>query len=140
MKSIRGSIPAHIVQRVSRLRVLEEALRDCVPAECCAHCRVAGTEGDALLLVADSPAWRSRLHFYSDRIISHFNGLGKSAVQRVRIRVAADSGIDAPRQRRDPPLRMPATTARGFAALAQETEDPALRSALQRLAAHALEE
>lgn len=137
MKSIRGTIPAHIIQRVSRLRVLEEALRDCLPAECCTHCRVAGIEGDALLLLADSPAWRSRLHFYSDRIISHFNGLGKSAVRRVRIRVAAGTPVAAPPRRRDPPLQIPAATARGFAALARDTDDPALRAALERLAAHA---
>ncbi|MDZ7786849.1 MAG: DUF721 domain-containing protein [Halofilum sp. (in: g-proteobacteria)] len=136
MKSIRGTIPAHIRQQVTQLRVLEDALRDCLPAECCNHCRVAGIFGETLLLVADSPAWRSRLHFYSDRIISHFSHLGKSPVHRVRIRVAAGTGIQPPASRCDPPLRLPAEAAQGFASLARDTEDRDLRKALERLASH----
>lgn len=134
MKSIRGTIPAHIRQQVTQLRVLEDALRDCLPAECCNHCRVAGIFGETLLLVADSPAWRSRLHFYTDRIISHFSHLDKSPVHHVRIRVTAGTGIQPPAPRRDPPLRLPAEAARGFASLARDTEDRDLRRALERLA------
>lgn len=134
MKTLRGTIPAHIRQQVAHLRVLEDALRDCLPAECCSHCRVAGISGDTLLIVADSPAWRSRLHFYSDRIISHFSQVGKSAVDRVRIQVAATGGVQSPAPRRDPPLRLPAEAARGFASLARDTDDPDLRRALERLA------
>ncbi len=134
MKSIRGTIPAHIRQQVTHLRVLEDALRDCLPAECCNHCRVAGIFGETLLLVADSPAWRSRLHFYTDRIISHFSHLDKSPVRHVRIRVTAGTGIQAPAPRRDPALQLPAEAARGFASLARDTEDRDLRRALERLA------
>lgn len=137
MKSIRGTIPAHIRQQVTQLRVLEDGLRDCLPAECCNHCRVAGIFGETLLLVADSPAWRSRLHFYTDRIISHFSHLGKSPVHRVRIRVARGTGIQRPLPRKDKPLRLPPEAARGFASLARDTEDRELRRALERLAAHA---
>lgn len=136
MKSIRGTIPAHIRQQVTRLRVLEDALQDCLPAECCNHCRVAGIFGETLLLVADSPAWRSRLHFYSDRIISHFSDLGKSPVHRVRIRVTPAAGVRTPAPRRDPPLRLPPDAARGFASLARDTDDRDLRRALERLASH----
>lgn len=137
MKRIRGTIPAHLVQRAARLRVLEEALRDCIPAECCNHCRVAGIFGDTLVLIVDSPSWSARVRFYSPRIISHFRDLGKSEVGRIRTRVGIvrTSGPAAPR--RDPPLRMPAETARGFASLAHDTDDPELRQALARLAAHA---
>jgi len=142
MKSIRGTIPAHIRQQVTHLRVLEDALRDCLPADCCSHCRVAGIFGETLLLVADSPAWRSRLHFYSDRIISHFSNLGKSPVHRVRIRVAAGAGIQPqpPAPRCDPPLRLPAQAAQGFASLARATEDRDLRKALERIAQRASKE
>lgn len=144
MKSIRGTIPAHIRQQVAHLRFLEDALRDCLPAESYSHCRVAGIFGETLLLVADSPAWRSRLHFYTDRIISHFSHLGKSPTQslgkspihRVRIRVAAGSGVEPPAPRRDAPLRLPDEAARGFASLARDTDDHDLRRALERLASH----
>ncbi|MEF8833918.1 MAG: DUF721 domain-containing protein [Halofilum sp. (in: g-proteobacteria)] len=137
MKSIRGTIPAHIRKQVTHLRVLEDALRDCLPAECCNHCRVAGIFGATLLLVADSPAWRSRLHFYSDRIIGHFKDMGKSPVHQVRIRVAPGVELQSPAPRRDAPLRLPPEAARGFASLARDTEDPELRRALERLASHA---
>ncbi len=137
MKSIRGTIPAHIRQQVTQLRVLEDGLRDCLPAECCNHCRVAGIFGETLLLVADSPAWRSRLHFYTDRIICHFTHMAKFPVQHVKIRVTAGTGVQPPQPRRDPPLRLPAEAARGFASLARDTDDRDLRRALERLAAHA---
>lgn len=137
MKSIRGTIPAHIHQQITRLRVLEDALRDCLPAECCNHCRVAGIFGETLLLVTDSPVWRSRLRFYTDRIISHFRHVDKSRVQHVRIRVTAGTAIQPPAPRRDPPLRLPADAARGFASLASDTEDHDLRRALERLASRA---
>jgi hypothetical protein len=137
MKSIRGTIPAHIRQQVAQLRVLEDGLQDCLPAECCTHCRVAGIHGETLLLVADSSAWRSRLHFYTDRIISHFSHLGKPPVHRIRIRVAGGKSVQPPAPRRDAPLRLPPEAARGFASLARDTEDRELRRALERLAAHA---
>lgn len=134
MKTIRGTIPAHIRQQVSQMRVLEDALRDCLPAECCSHCRVAGVFGDTLLLIADSSAWRSRLHFYTDRIIGHFSQLGKSPPQRIRIRVAAGADVQRPAPRRDPPLRLPYAAARGFASLARATDDRDLQEALERIA------
>lgn len=137
MKRIHGTIPAHLVQRSAQLRVLEEALRDCIPAECCNHCRVAGIFDDTLVIIVDSPIWSTRVRFYSSRIISHFRDLGKSAVARIRTRVGIvpTNGAGAPR--RDPPVRMSAESAHGFAALAHATDDPELRQALARLAAHA---
>lgn len=135
MKRLSGAIPEHIAQRIAGLRALDAALRECLPAECAAHCRAAGIDGSTLHLVADSPAWRARLHFYSSRIIRQISGLGKSPVSRVRIRVGRpEAPLRAARLRPDDP-GIPPEAARGLASLARETGDPELRAVLERLSA-----
>ena len=136
MKTVRGALPPRLVQQVSTLERIEEILRDCLPAECCAHCRAARIEAGTLHLVADSPAWRARLHFYSTRIIRHFNRLGKFPVRRVQIRVARSRRPANTGAERAAPRPIPAATARALQGLASATEEPALRRALRRLAAH----
>lgn len=138
MRRIDGTIPVHLAQHAGQLRALEDALGDCLPAECCGHCRVAGIFGDTLVLLVDSPSWSARLRFYSARIISHFHHAGKPRVARVRTRVGRPPANGPGPPRRDPPLRMPQASARGFAELARATDDPQLRDALARLAAHAM--
>lgn len=134
MKPVRGALPPRIVQRIAVLRELEEILRDCLPAECCAHCRAARLEGGTLHLVADSPAWRARLHFYSNRIIRHFNRLGKFPVTGIQVRVTRPATPPRAPVGRPGPRPVPATTARAFELLASETDDPDLTRALRRLA------
>lgn len=134
MKRLPGAVPAHILQRVMTLRLLDEALRDCLPAECHGHCRAGGLSGGTLRLVADSPAWRTRLRFHSSRIISHISQLGNLPVKRVEIRVSR--AMEPPRRTTHPgpPRSMPADSARAFGALAADTPDPELRQVLERLA------
>lgn len=136
MKPVRGALPPRIVQHLATLRRVEDVLRDCLPADCCAHCRPARLEEGTLFLVADSPAWRARLHFYSTRIIRHFNRLGKFPVHRVRVRVARSPEPARSGPARSAPRPIPAATARAFDGLADATDDPALRRALRRLAGH----
>lgn len=136
MKTVRGAISSRLVEQVSTLQQIEGILRDCLPAECCDHCRAARLDAGTLHLVADSAAWRARLHFYAPRIISHFNRMDKFPVQRVQVRVGRTATPEQP-----PPARpglgpIPSTTARAFASLAEEVDDPTLRRALHRLARH----
>lgn len=136
MKRLRGAIPAHILQRVTTLRLLDDALRECIPRQCHGHYRAAGLSGGTLLLLADSPAWRTRLRFHSTQIINHVTELGKFPVTRVKIRVS--SALEAPPRNAGggQPRTIPAASARAFGSLARETEDDALRGALERLARH----
>lgn len=139
MRTIQGAIPAHILQRVGLLRALDDALRDCLPAECSAHCRATGLADGTLHLVADSPAWRARLHLYSSRIIKHFRRLGKFSVERVKVRVGPGPA-PAPAARTPGPERtLPPASARALRALADATGDPELQQALRRLARHGRE-
>jgi hypothetical protein len=134
MKQLPGAVPAHIQQRVLTLRALDQALQDCLPAECHAHCRAAGLSDGTLYLVTDSPAWHTRLRFHSDRIISHVSQLGKSHVRRLELRVSRSLEPPAPRVHAGPARQIPAGSARAFAALAEETSDADLRAVLERLA------
>lgn len=129
-----GAVPAHIQQRVLTLRLLDQALRDCLPAECHAHCRAAGLSDGILYLATDSPAWRTRLRFHSDRIISHVRGLGKFPVTRLELRVSRSLEPPVARTHAGPARAIPASSARAFGALAQETSDSGLRAVLERLA------
>jgi len=137
MKRLDSSIPGHIAQRVAALHLVDDALRACLPAECCAHCHAAGLTDGVLHLVADSPAWRARLHFYSRRIISHFSRLGKPRVESIRIRVGYAARAGAPAREMGPPRSIPPDTARALRSLADEVTDEDLRAALERVARHA---
>lgn len=134
MKRLSGAIPEHIAQRIAGLRALDAALRECLPADCAAHCRAAGISDGTLHLVTDSPAWRARLHFYSSRIINQISGLGKSPVSRVRIRVARPEAASPGPPGREGAAGIPDDAARGLAALARDTDDAELRAVLDRLA------
>lgn len=136
MRPLNGAIPAHILQRVGLLRALDEALHDCLPGECSAHCRATGLVDGTLYLVADSPVWRARLHFYSNRIIRHFNRLGKFPVTRVKIRVGHALEPPPVRHAPGPERTLPAASARALRLLADTTEDAELQRALRRLARH----
>lgn len=136
MKPVRGVLPPRVLQQVSILHRIEKDLRDCLPADCCTHCRAARLEDGILHLVADSAAWRARLHFHSARIIRHFRRLGKFPVERIRVRVGRLAEADVPGRPRAAPRPIPATTARALEQLAEETDDPGLRRALKRLAEH----
>ena len=133
MKRLSGAIPEHIAQRVTALRALDAVLQDVLPPDCAAHCRCAGIAGDTLHLVADSPAWRARLHFYSDRIIKQISRLRKSPVTRISIRVGAPRAERKTGERPEPKRRIPVDAAAGLASLAAKTEDEALRAVLERL-------
>ncbi|MEX0607013.1 MAG: DUF721 domain-containing protein [Halofilum sp. (in: g-proteobacteria)] len=140
MKRLPGAVPAHILQRITTLRLLDEALRECLPAECQAHCRAAGLSGHTLHLVTSSPAWRTRLRFHSTRIINHVGQLGNVTVTRVDIRVRRTIEAVRPLKKTGVPRTIPSHSARAFAALAEETEDAGLKGALQRLARHGRDE
>lgn len=134
MKPVRGALPPRILQRISTLQRIEEQLQDCLPAECCAHCRASRLEDGTLHLVADSAAWRARLHFYSARIIRHFNRLGNFPVERLRVRVGRPTSPSSPSRIRAAPSPIPPATARALDLLADETDEPGLHRALKRLA------
>lgn len=136
MKRLSGAIPEHIAQRAAALRALDAALGECLPPECAAHCRAAGIADGTVHLVADSPAWRARLHFYSPQIIKQISGLSKSPVSRVSIRVGAPEAPGPIRKDAPGDRGLPPEAARGLASLADETGDPGLRDVLQRLSRH----
>lgn len=141
MKRLPGAVPAHILQRVTTLRLLDEALRECLPAECLHHCRAAGLSGQTLYLVASSPAWRTRLRFHSSLIINHVSRLSNVAVRRVDIRVSRAITARTPaKPSSGTPRTIPAPSARAFAALAADTEDVELKGVLERLARHGAKE
>lgn len=134
MRSLRGVIPSHLRQRTDTLAVLDHLLAECLPADCLAHCRVAGIQDDTLVLIADSPAWRSRIHFSASRIIDHFNRLDKLTLSRLRVRVGRPEPPMRRSRGRPPGGEPPPATARALAELADEVDDPDLGASLRRLA------
>jgi len=134
VRDLRGIIPGHLRKRVDTSRMLDGMLADCIPADCARHAAIAGIEAGTLVLISDSPAWRTRLHFYSDRIIAHFNRVDGIALTRVKVRVGHTAPPGPPRRRRGGPAGPPAETARALGQLAASIDDEDLAAALRRLA------
>ena len=134
MRNLRGVIPTHLRRRASALGELDRHLGECLPPDCREHCRVAAVAGDTLILLADSPGWRSRVHFLAPEIIRHFRRVAKPEIAHLRVRVDRTT---VPLQRpRIPVMRaLPsAADARALGALADDVDEPELAAALRRLA------
>jgi len=136
MRNLGGVIPSHLRERAATLAVLDRSLDECLPADCRAHCHVAAVQDATLVLVTDSPAWRSRLHFLSTTIIGHLNRLDNLTLEKVRIHVRQPVATTRAAPSRPPRSRPPAETARALDGLAAEVDEPVLAAALRRLAAH----
>ena len=136
MRDLCGVIPSHLRRRADALGELDHHLARCLPAECRPHCRVAGVEGNTLILITDSPVWRSRIHFLAPEIIRYFGEIDKRAIERLRVRVGVPEHAKPRRERRPPArVRPPAAAARALAGLADTVDDASLARSLRRLAA-----
>jgi hypothetical protein len=117
---------------LARQRALLDAVAGALPAELAAHCVSASIEGAALRLLADSPAWATRLRY-------HGNDLRRALRSRWRIdSVTVQVEPLRPPTAERPPRRaaLSAAAADAIVGAASAVEDAALRQALLRLSRH----
>ena len=98
-----------------------------------AHLQLVALEQDRVAIWADSPAWRSRLHYQLPqikRVLREQLGLNVTRI---------DTGVLPAGERLERPRRravLSAKAAENLQRAAGSIEDPQLRAALTRLAAH----
>lgn len=120
-----------LLDHSKQIRRLTLLLRQQLPANMAAHCRVANLRNDTLILAADSPAWSSKLRFHADNLLKTLNKKYDLGAKNVRIIVVPEAAL--PKQK--PLHRTPisAATASLLEQCAESEHDPALREALLKL-------
>jgi hypothetical protein len=109
------------------------ALRRALPADLAAHLGAAHLRDATLIVVADGPAWATRLRFLEPELKAALDARTRRVVRRVAVRVGPP--VSAPRASAPPASRPLSAAAR--AALesgAAGVTDPKLAAALRRLA------
>jgi hypothetical protein len=126
--------------RRHELDALLARVRRLLPPTLAPHCVATVAKAERLVLFADSPAWSSRLRFFSSELATALCGQGLfRAPPRVEIRVhlpATLPGRDAAGTPPRAPLQLSAGTASLLAQTAASLEDPELAAALRRLSRH----
>lgn len=148
MHSLSHFIRPAIAEKVAEIHRLSAELFACLPVECTGHCMVVGRRGAILNLVADSPAWATRVRYHGSEIIRHFNSVTGLNLQRVKVVVGPPVGRSFPRSSpgkiaavpaapRTKP-RLPVASAKALEQMAKDVDHPELAAALQRLSARRL--
>ena len=127
----RSDALRRLAAAVARQRALLAAGTDAVPRDLAAHCVAATLEGTELTLLADSPAWATRLRYLGGDLRRRLRGRWR--VEAVTVQVAPPRQPPAASGRR---VVLSATAADAIAEAAAGIADPALRQALLRLSRH----
>lgn len=103
-----------------------------LPDACRPHCQVANLRDGLLSIAADSPAWAARARFLAPRLLQDLQQQTDLPIHRIRVSVVPiKNSIARPAPRR---AGLSHKTLALLEETAQSMEDPALRSALLRLA------
>lgn len=127
------SAAARLLARARALGELDARVRQLIPAPLNAHCQVLSVRDTTLVLAADSPVWAARLRFQSTQLIKQLSGPGTVNLCTVQVRIRPPGERrPAHRTRRLQPLTQ--QTGRILGQAARDVSDPALKTALLRLA------
>jgi hypothetical protein len=109
------------------------ALRRALPADLAAHLGAAHLRDATLIVVADGPAWATRLRFLEPELKAALDARTRRVVRRIAVRVGPPAPPPRPAAP-PPPRRLSAAARAALEAGAAEVSDPALAAALRRLA------
>jgi len=139
-KLLHGSSDAlsRVLGHAGRLAALDRAVHPLLGEPLARHCRVANLRRDTLVLQVDSPAWAARLRYQTPALLKSLHGSdpasGLDGLRDIEVKIAPPAEPRPARAMRAAP--MSADSARLIEAVAEDTADGALRSALRRLARH----
>jgi hypothetical protein len=132
MKSIGSCVPQAFARKAEFLKLLNQAILDCLPTELIAHVEVAGLEGTKLTLTTQSPAWASKLRYRTDEIASRLSAKTGLPISSVKLLVRPVTVSKPIANKRKKPY-LSRDSAQQLKALANLTEDSPLKKALARL-------
>lgn len=95
------------------------------------HVVLANVRGDTAVMVADSAAWATQLRYLQHAVLERLRERHDLPVRRLAVRIAP--AREHPPPSTTAPVRLPASSARHLAALAEDEADPSLAAALRRL-------
>lgn len=119
-----------VVERAMKLAALDRRLRQSLPPELAANCRLANVAGDRLVFLVNSPVWKTRLRMHAEDLRHAASGLGLR-ISEVTAKVATMQPVPpgaAPR------LPLSASARDHLLAAAQSIADPELRARFLELA------
>lgn len=128
---------ADLVTQTRRLRQLTRLVRAELDSGLADHCQIAGFRPPALTLVADTPAWASRLRFRSKSLSLQLKRKYKEFQRLEYIEVRISPARLQPRTEPPAARRISRAAADNIMAMAQSIGDDPLREALLKLARHA---
>ena len=134
MKSLSNYIPNTLAQQVDVIRRLNHVLPDCLPSRLLEHAEIVSVQNTTLTVAADSPAWASKLRYYTRNLaesLSKKTGLNIESV-KIMIRPATASSH---KNRREKPY-FSKNSAQLLKTLADNVKHSALQRALKSLAQH----
>jgi hypothetical protein len=121
-------------RQAKELRDVEARLIPVLPPDLRPHCRLARINPEAMVWIAATSAWATRLRFHTqDLLAAAQRERGARAPRSVQVKVASEP--PASPEIKSPPARAPSpAAAAALAELAATTRDPGLREAVNRLA------
>ena len=124
-----------LVDHCSQLRRLTRLVREFLPAPLNQHCQVANIRDQQLILIADSSAWATMLHYQTNSLLQHLKKQpGMEHICNIRTRTSPQNHTNSDVK---PSIdRLPQSTAVLIGDLADSMSNPALKKALLRLARH----
>lgn len=129
LASSKGGLD-RIIARAQWLDALDAHLRRSLPPALAGHCRIANVREDALIVLADSPTWRTAVQIHGDTLLNVARAAGLD-LRKLIVKVSATAPL--PEHARLPaPLSTAARAA--LRSAAEATSDPALRAQLLALA------
>lgn len=133
LKAKKGDV-AELVTHARQLGHLSSIVQAMLEPSLANHCQLAHFDGSRMVLIADTPAWASRLRFSINTLLAQLKQYSNKFHALSQIEVQVKPLL--------PPIPTPLTKERKLSAdaarclteSAESIEDPALREALQRLA------
>lgn len=114
---------------ISAQKALLNQVKKLLPEDLAGHCVAARIRDQQLVLHTDSPVWATRLRYAAPQLLSLLQP-SHSPLRGVKIRLVLPR---APDRRRLPPARHSDVAAAIIHDSAEDTKQPALREALERL-------
>lgn len=127
---------ADLVTQTRQLRHLTRLLNNELDTGLTGHCQVAGFRPPALVIVANSPAWATRLRFQSRTLVQQLKRKYKEFQKLEYIEVRIFPSRLQPRTPPQPPRRISRRATETIVAMAESIEDAPLKEALLKLARH----
>lgn len=122
-----------VLERARKLSRLEKAVRQLLPAELAAHCKVLNLKNEILVLATPSPAWSGRLRFASADLMQQLQRRYALEIRQVELKVQPEA-VESEAVIPSPPT-LSLRSATLLAQTATSLSHPPLQEALLRLAA-----